>query len=70
MKKGEPLSSTKSISTKTIKGTAVVGGALAAAFVPQYADAAIVTVGGDGGTGTVTLSNGESTNLGGVLTPQ
>jgi len=43
-------------------------GALAAALVPQTADAALITVGGDGGTGTVTLENpGDTTDLGGLL---
>lgn len=49
-------------------GRMALSGALAAALVPQAADAALVTVGGDGGVGTVTLENpGDSTDLGGVL---
>jgi len=40
---------------------------MAAAFVPQFSYAGLVTVGGDGGTGSVTLNNGDSTDIGGVL---
>ena len=40
---------------------------MATAFVPQFSQAALTTVGGDGGTGSVTLTNGQSTDLGGVL---
>jgi len=62
------MSTKKSTSSKAIKSTAAVGSALAVAFMPQYADASVFTVGGDGGTGSVTLSNdGDSTDLGGVL---
>ena len=62
------MTSKKSPVTKAAKRTAAVGSAIAAAFVPQVCDAAIVTVGGDGGTGSVTLSNlGDTTNLGNVL---
>ena len=62
------MSIKNSTTSKTIKSTAAVGSALAVAFVPQYADASVFTVGGDGGTGSVTLSNGgDTTNLGGVL---
>ena len=62
------MSTKKPASSKAIKSTAAVGSALAVAFMPQYADASVFTVGGDGGTGSVTLSNnGDTTNLGGVL---
>jgi len=48
--------------------TASLAGALAAALAPQTADAALITVGGDGGVGSVTLENkGDRTNLGGLL---
>ncbi len=51
-----------------IKKTATAASGLAAvAFVPQHCDAEIVTVGGDGGTGSVVLSTSSSTDLGGVL---
>ncbi len=52
-----------------IKKTATVASGLAAAtFVPQLCDAEIVTVGGDGGVGSVVLSGtADSTNFGGVL---
>lgn len=37
-------------------------------FLPQQSEAALVTVGGDGGTGSVTLSNpSDAVNFGGVL---
>lgn len=50
------------------KVLASLSAGIAAGFVPQFTQAALVTVGGDGGTGSVTLSNpGDSTNLGGVL---
>jgi len=43
-------------------------GALAAALAPQTADAALITVGGDGGVGSVTLESvGDRTDLGGLL---
>jgi len=48
--------------------TASLAGALAAALAPQTADAALVTVGGDGGMGSVTLENpGAATDIGGLL---
>jgi len=51
-----------------LPSAASLTGALAAALVPQGVDAALVTVGGDGGIGTVTLENlGDSTDLGGLL---
>jgi len=40
---------------------------MAAAFVPQFSYAGLITVGGDGGTGSVTLNNGDRTDIGGVL---
>jgi len=47
---------------------ATLTGVLAAALVPQASDAEVVTVGGDGGVGTMTLeSPGDRTNLGGLL---
>jgi len=47
---------------------ATLTGVLAAALVPQASDAALVTVGGDGGVGTVTLENHfDSTNIDDVL---
>jgi len=61
------MNSKESLAAKTAKYGAAVGGALTATFVPQFCDADIVTVGGDGGTGSVTLSDGDSTDLGGVL---
>ena len=52
---------------KNIKRTAMAG-AIAAAFAPQHAKAATITVGGDGGVGSVTLTNkGDGTNIGGLL---
>ena len=58
----------KDSTTKRIgKSALTAGGALAVAFVPQYCSADIVTVGGDGGTGSVTLVDGVRSNLGGVL---
>jgi len=51
--------------------TATMAGALAAAMIPQAADAALVTVGGDGGVGSVTLdgpgTSQNETDLGGLL---
>ena len=61
------MTSKDSTTKKIAKSTATVGGALAVAFVPQYCSADIVTVGGDGGTGSVTLVDGVRSNLGGVL---
>ena len=62
------MNSKESLAAKTVKYGAAVGGALTATFVPQHCDADIVTVGGDGGTGTVTLSRSNTrTDLGGVL---
>ena len=61
------MNSKESLAAKTAKYGAAVGGALTATFVPQFCDADIVTVGGDGGTGSVTLSDRETTDLGGVL---
>jgi len=48
---------------------ATLTGVLTAALVPQATDAALVTVGGDGGVGTVTLEGprGDRTDLGGLL---
>lgn len=61
------MTSKDSTTKKIAKSTATVGGALAVAFVPQYCSADIVTVGGDGGTGSVTLVEGVRSTLGGVL---
>jgi len=49
------------------KVMASLSAGMAVAFVPQYSQAGLVTVGGDGGTGSVTLNNGDTTNLGGGL---
>ena len=58
----------KDSTTKRIGKIALTaGGALAVAFVPQYCSADVVTVGGDGDTGSVTLTPGAVNNLGGVL---
>ena len=50
-----------------LKDAAIASGALAAAMVPQHADADIVTVGGDGGVGTVTMQYGQDYTIGGLL---
>jgi len=67
----DPSCSTRSYSLQPLlrPSGATLTGVLAAAMVPQATDAALVTVGGDGGVGTVTLDprNNDRTNLGGLL---
>ena len=58
------------LNSKIKKTATVASGLAAAAFIPQVCDAEIVTVGGDGGTGSVVLTSNASvdpTNFGGVL---